>query len=123
MATLNAKTYASNDDAINYYTSLIDEKAEQTRLKFLTAGAGQSMTYDQKYAEALAGGGTMIDSEALALDMSVSDVIDSVLAARAAWIEKGAEIESERLKAKKQIRQASTAHEMHLIASSAFTTH
>ena len=92
---------------------LVDQAAEEARLRHLTPGSGQLLTYEAKYQEALAGGGPMISAEAEALGMTVQEVIDSVLAARQQWQVLGAQIEALRLKTKKEIREAETASEMH----------
>lgn len=117
MATLNASTFTDRDSAERHFLSLVDQAAESARLKHLTPGSGQAMTYEVKYQEALAGGGPMIQAEADALGMTVQEVIDSVLVARQQWQVLGAQIEAARLKAKKAIREAQTAAEMHRIAS------
>ncbi len=117
MATLKASTFTDRDSAERHFLGLVDQAAENARMRHLTPGSGQSMTYEVKYQEALAGGGPMISAEAEALGMTVQEVIDSVLAARQQWQVLGAQIEAARLKAKKAIREAQTAAEMHRIAS------
>lgn len=117
MATLKASTFNDRDSAERHFLGLVDQGAENARMRHLTPGSGQSMTYEVKYQEALAGGGPMLAAEAEALDMTVQEVIDSVLMARQQWQVLGAQIEAARLKAKKAIREAQTAAEMHRIAS------
>ncbi|MGO3217681.1 MAG: hypothetical protein ACTIJ4_16415 [Halomonas sp.] len=117
MANLKAFLHNTLDDAVRHYLDIVDQAAENARLKHLTPGSGQSMTYEVKHQEALAGGGPMIQAEAEALGMTVQEVIDSVLVARQQWQVLGAQIEAARLKAKKAIREAQTAAEMHRIAS------
>lgn len=117
MATLKASTFADRDSAERHFLSLVDQAAENARLKHLTPGSGQSMTYEVKHQEALAGGGPMISAEVEALGMTVQEVIDSVLVARQQWQVLGAQVEAARLKAKKAIREAQTAADMHRIAS------
>ncbi|WP_427030925.1 hypothetical protein [Halomonas sp. H2] len=117
MANLKAFLHNTLDDAVRHYLDIVDDAAENARLKHLTPGSGQSMTYEVKHQEALAGGGPMIQAEAEALGMTVQEVIDSVLVARQQWQVLGAQIEAARLKAKKAIREAQTAAEMHRIAS------
>ena len=102
---------------MRHYLDIVDQAAENARMRHLTPGSGQSMTYEVKYQEALAGGGPMISAEADALGMTVQEVVDSVLAARQEWQVLGAQIEAARLKAKKAIREAQTAAEMHRITS------
>ncbi|HAO01866.1 MAG TPA: hypothetical protein DCQ42_09070 [Halomonas sp.] len=117
MANLKAFLHNTLDDAVRHYLDIVDQAAENARMRHLTPGSGQSMTYEVKHQEALAGGGPMISAEAEALGMTVQEVIDSVLAARQQWQVLGAQIEAARLKAKKAIREAQTAAEMHRIAS------
>lgn len=117
MANLKAFLHNTLDDAVRHYLDIVDQAAENARMQHLTPGSGQSMTYEVKYQEALAGGGPMISAEAEALGMTVQEVIDSVLVARQQWQVLGAQIEAARLKAKKAIREAQTAAEMHRIAS------
>lgn len=117
MANLKAFLHNTLDDAVRHYLDIVDQAAENARLKHLTPGSGQSMTYEVKHQEALAGGGPMIQAEADALGMTVQEVIDSVLVARQQWQVLGAQIEAARSKAKKAIREAQTAAEMHRIAS------
>lgn len=117
MATLNAFFHTTLKEAERHYLNAVDQAAESARMRHLTPGAGQSMTYEAKHQEALAGGGPMIEAEAEALGVTTQDVIDSVLLARKQWQALGAQIEAARLKAKKQIREAATAAQMHRIAS------
>ncbi|PHS59686.1 MAG: hypothetical protein COB03_02260 [Alteromonas sp.] len=117
MATLKASTFNDRDSAERHFLGLVDQGAENARMRHLTPGPGQSMTYELKHQEALAGGGPMIAAEAEALGVTNQEVVDSVLLARQKWQALSAKIESARLKAKKQIREAETAVEMHRIAS------
>lgn len=120
MATLKASTFTDRDSAERHFLSLVDQAAEEARLRHLTPGVGQSMTYEEKHRQALAGGGPMISAEADALGMTVQEVIDSVLTARAQWEQIGSQIEAARLKAKRDIRAAQTPAEMHEISKGAF---
>lgn len=101
--------------ASSFYLGEVDHLAEEARSKVATPGSGQAMTYEVKHQEALAGGGRMLQAEAEALGMTLQEVVDSVLAARQAWLVAGGQIEVARLKAKKDIRAATTAGEMHQI--------
>lgn len=96
-----------------------DRLAEIARSSFVTAGSGQAMTYEAKYQEALQyPEGTSfpwLEGEAEALDMTLQEVAESILEARAKWEVEGAWIEAFRLRAKKQVREAQTASEMHAI--------
>ena len=115
MAKLVIKHFSNRAEAERHYLREVDRLAEAEREKHITPGNGQAMTYEAKHREAAAGGGPMITAEAQALGVTEDDVIASVLAARAQWEQVGAQIEAARLKAKKQIRQAQTAAEMHAV--------
>lgn len=117
MPKITLNQFVSQEDAKAYYLIAVDQAAEATRMRHLTPGSGQSMTYEIKHQEALAGGGSMISAEADALGMTAQEVIDSVLLARQRWQALGVQIEAARLKAKKAIREAQTAAEMHRVAS------
>lgn len=99
----------------NACLSEVDALAENARSKIVTPGSGQSMTYEAKHQEALAGGGVMLQLEADALGVTLQEVVDSVLAARQAWLVAGGQIEAARLKAKRDMRAATTAADMHQI--------
>ena len=105
----------SLDERRRHYFRDIDSRAESARARIITAAPGQSMTYEAKYKEALAGGGPFITAEAEALGITEQEVIDSVLAARAQWESAGKAIEAIRLKAKKEVREAGTPAEMHAV--------
>lgn len=120
MATLKASTFTDRDSAERHFLSLVDQEAEAERSRYITPGNGQAMTYEEKHRQALAGGGPMISAEADALGMTVQEVIDSVLTARAQWEQIGSQIEAARLKAKRDIRAAQTPAEMHAISKGAF---
>lgn len=93
----------------------IDAAAETERLKYITTGAGQSMTYQQKVDEARAFKATsspmasdylVLSSEVGITAETLSDVADIVLAAYAQWQQIGAAIEGIRLGAKRDIDAA-----------------
>lgn len=113
MAKLSVKRFEDLAEAQTHYLRQVDSTAEQVRLRYITPGAGQAMTYEQKYREAVAGDGPLLQAEANALGLTVSEVAQSVLDAHAAWQIAGARIEGLRLKAKADIRKAATAAEMH----------
>lgn len=117
MKTLKAFQHKTPDDAKRHYHAAVDQAAEKARLRHLTPGAGQSMAYDLKYQQALAGGGAIIEAEAEALDVTTDEVIASVLNARQQCEAAITYIEAARLKAKKGIREAQKAAEMSRIAS------
>lgn len=117
MATLNASTFASRSDAEKHFLAMVDEAAEKARQKHLTSGSGQAMTYEIKYREALIGSGEYIESEAAELEITLQEVINSIIEARQISDSKMAFIESKRLKAKKMIRMADNAAQMHAIAA------
>lgn len=100
----------------------IDDEAEAMRLRFITPGAGQSMTYDYKAAEAVAwladneADTPFIAEEARRTGRTVADVVSEVSAQRSLWIPIGAKIEGERIAAKRAVSAASTLLAMALAA-------
>ncbi|KAB2731561.1 hypothetical protein [Brucella anthropi] len=93
----------------------IDADAEVERLKYITPGAGQSMTYQQKVTEAqafkVASNPIAADYPILASEVGITastlgEVADIVLAAFAQWQQIGAAIEGIRLGAKRDIDAA-----------------
>lgn len=93
----------------------IDAVAENERLKYITPGNGQAMTYQQKVTEAqafkaatspLASDYPMLSSEVGITAETIGEVADIVLAAFAQWQQIGAMIESIRLGAKRDIDAA-----------------
>lgn len=102
----------------------IDFMAEQTRLKFITGGAGQAMVYQRKTQEA----------EAMALDESpaavnypllaaelgitgetLAEIGETVLARRDLWLGVAAQIEQTRLLAKAAVNAATDADQVALV--------
>lgn len=93
----------------------IDAAAEAERLKYITPGNGQAMTYQQKVAEAQALKATsnpqtsdypILSSEVGITADALDEVANIVLAAFAQWQQIGAMIESSRLGAKRDIDAA-----------------
>jgi len=93
----------------------IDAEAETERLKYITPGNGQSMTYQQKVTEAQAfkaetnpkaADYPILSSEVGITAETLAEVADIVLAAFSRWKQIGAAIESIRLGAKRDIDAA-----------------
>lgn len=96
----------------------LDAAAENERLKYITSGSGQAMTYQQKAAEAAA---CLADTDPdpadyplLAAEIGITgatleDVADAVCAAHQAWRVIGAQIEAARLGGKAAIDGAPSA--------------
>lgn len=93
----------------------VDADAETERLKYITPGNGQAMTYQQKVAEAQgfkaasdpkAADYPILSSEVGVTAATLGEVADIVLAAFAQWQQIGALIESIRLGAKRDIDAA-----------------
>lgn len=100
--------------------SAVDHVAEQQRLRFITAGAGQAMTYAQKAEEAGlcldAAGPDPEDYPLLAAEIGITantlvGVAQVVATANAQWLQIGAAIEAARLSAKKAISEAETVED------------
>lgn len=95
--------------------SKVDAAAETERLRYITPGEGQAMTYQQKVDEArafkLASDPQAADYPVLFSEVGITaptlaEVADIVLAAFAQWQKIGAAIESIRLGAKRDINAA-----------------
>lgn len=93
----------------------VDRDAETERLKYITPGNGQAMTYQQKVDEARAFKSAsnpkaadylVLSSEVGITAETLSEVADIVLAAFALWQQIGAAIEGVRLGAKRDIDAA-----------------
>ena len=95
----------------------VDAQAEVERLKYITPGTGQAMTYQQKVAEAQAYKSAtapnpkdypILASEAGITAPTLSGVADTVLTAYRQWQQIGAMIEAVRLGAKRDIDESTT---------------
>jgi len=93
----------------------VDAHAEAERLKYITPGVGQTMTYQQKVSEAQALKATsntqesdypILSSEVGITAPTLGEVADIVLTAYAQWQQIGAMIEGIRLGAKRDIDAA-----------------
>lgn len=117
-AELNALAWPPIPDLATRKAELkaaIDAAAETERLKYVTAGAGQSMTYQEKAAEAARFADDpapdpadypMLAAEIGITAATLADVAATVAANRAAWRTIGAAIEGARLGAKAAIEAA-----------------
>lgn len=117
MTKFRVTSFAHIDEARQYYLDQVDARAEQYRAKYFTPSAGQALVYERKYQEALAGGGPRLSAEADDLGKPLEEVIASVLASRKRSEEAGDLIERQRIKAKADIRTATTPDAMHRIVS------
>lgn len=99
------------------YQQLVDAQAETERLKYITPGTGQAMTYQQKVAEAQAFKAAsnpkpedypILGSEVGITAPTLSEVADTVLTAYRQWQQIGAMIEAIRLGAKRDIDASTT---------------
>lgn len=94
----------------------IDQCAERARLRHITGGIGQALVYQEKAEQAVdyitAGYPSDLSSypylqaEAAATGKDSVQIADDVLTHRSVWIRTCAEIEYERLRGKKAIREA-----------------
>ncbi|TBY41583.1 hypothetical protein [Rhizobium leguminosarum] len=98
----------------------IDTAAETERLKYITPGAGQALTYAQKADQAKAylaatapvdADYPLIMAEIGITGATAAEVADVIAASFAAWQVIGSQIEAARLGAKKAIDQAETAEQ------------
>lgn len=105
----------SLDDIKSSLKAGVDDAAETDRLKYITPGTGQAMTYQQKVSEAQtfkaatspqASDYPILSSEVGITAETLDEVADVVLAAFAQWQQIGAMIEAIRLGAKRDIEAA-----------------
>lgn len=98
----------------------VDLAAEQERLKYITAGVGQSLTYSEKVQQArtvlASSKPSNADAPLLAAEIGISgetllDVAKAVENAYRSWLVIGGEIEAVRLSAKGAIRAAGSLAE------------
>lgn len=111
MATLNASTFSSQGSAVEHYLTLIDEAAAKAR----HIDPSLAEIYRDKLAQAKAGGGPLLDAEAATLGADVDIVRQAVLRnhqRRQTFVNR---IELARVKAKSEVRGATTAADMHRI--------
>lgn len=102
--------------------AVIDAEAETARLRYVTPGAGQAMTYQDKRAQATAFQSAgepedltpypFIAAEAEALSMSPSAAAQAILDTSALWLLVGAQIEGARMGGKRAAAEATTRAEI-----------
>lgn len=96
----------------------LDEEAEVFRLRFITAGAGQAVTYMRKEAEARAwladsGAATpMLSAEAAAIGVNLSEIVAEVVASADQWVAIGSAIEARRRATKTILNAAGNIAQM-----------
>lgn len=111
MATLNASTFSSQGSAVEHYLTLIDEAAAKARHIDPTLAE----IYRDKLAQAKAGGGPLLDAEAATLGADVGVVRQAVLRNHQHRQQHINRVELARVKAKADVRAASTPAKMHAI--------
>ncbi|MTH94876.1 hypothetical protein E1297_02430 [Roseibium sp. RKSG952] len=105
----------------------IDRRAEAARLAQITDGAGQSLTYQRKLAEALDldGGGPgpwpHLTAEVGVTGPDEASVAAVIIAQNNAWVAASAQIEGLRMAAKKQAREATTQTQLDTARAVDFT--
>lgn len=96
----------------------VDAAAERERLKYITPGAGQAMTYQEKFAELVRyeadsnpvkANYPMLSAEIGVTGSSLGAVASAIRSAYDLWKIVGGEIEASRLKAKANIDKAASA--------------
>lgn len=106
------------EDQIASALAMVDAAAEAARLRFITGGAGQSMTYSEKRveAEAYLAASSPVDADypfllaSVPMDgENVAAVAATVTQMRQGWKAAGAAIEGMRLRAKSDLRAATDA--------------
>lgn len=108
----------------------IDVLAETSRQRFISPGAGQIATYQEKSEEAIefvAAGYPVeqlsnypfIQAEVVAMGLTPQEVADGILTARSLWITAGAAIEGIRLATKAQVTAAESEDQIRFILDAA----
>jgi hypothetical protein len=124
------EAWSADDDAFAFdgaaaagrFHALIDAEAEATRTRFITAGAGQAMTYLKKEAEAAAWladdtvATPFLSAEAAATGTTLATLAATVAARAAAWAVIGPKIEAARLAAKAAVSACGDADAMRAAA-------
>ncbi|MBY9062295.1 hypothetical protein K7957_05045 [Sphingomonas yunnanensis] len=101
----------------------VDQEAEALRMRYLTPGAGQAMTYTRKEAEARAwtvdstAATPFLSAEATARGISLAQLAPEVIAQADAWVPLGAAIEAVRMGTKAAIMRAGSLGEIVAAAS------
>jgi len=104
----------------------IDKQAEAARLKYITGGAGQAMTYTQKLEEAVAflavaspigADYPIIQAEALATGAAMMAIATNIKATSDAWRPIAASIEAIRMGGKLSLASAGSSSEISAIIS------
>lgn len=105
------------DDVKLRAKSEIDTAAERVRLKYVTNGSGQALTYQEKakqsdafkaagYTPTDGTGFPFVQAEAVATGVTAQDAADFIIATRDQWVLKGSDIEEERTRGKKNVTDA-----------------
>lgn len=110
----------------------IDAISETQRLKYITSGYGQTLTYQEKAEEAsdyiVAGSPVdltpypFIQAEANATGKDATTAANDILVAQSLWISKGSSIEEKRIKAKIDIDNAITLDDITNIVTLAISS-
>jgi len=114
------------------YNRDIDKAAENARGRYITKGAGQAATYQEKANEATnfvaAGYPTdltdylFIQAEVAATGKTAKLAVDDILAQRAAWVVVGAQIEEVRIGGKVAVKAATDLTDIESASSNTITT-
>lgn len=112
MAKITLNQFSSNKEAVSFYLRSVDEEIESARAEFITKGEGQAMAYEEKYKEAIIGGGPILQAEADALGLTLDQVVASVLVARSKWRLITEKTEPMRVRCKRDMRAATRASDM-----------
>lgn len=110
--------FTSLDKARVHYVGEGDRLAEQCRMQYLTPGEGQALTYQEKYAEAVAchAGGEgpypHLEAEAAARGIDRHQLCQEIIDTRNQWLQLSAFIEGERARCKRSIRETDSQQVM-----------
>lgn len=112
---IKVSLFDSLKEAQFYALGVVDEKAGQARARYLSSGYGQEMEYQEAYRQAVEFQNNptktylMLEADVDAgIVSTVADAANLVLQRRQEWERVGKLIRSIRLKAKREIREATT---------------
>ena len=128
MTVLNLNSYAHNMTLlISEAHARVDERAEASRLKYITPGAGQAITYAQKEAEAVSYVATvtpvdtdypMIKAQSVATGETMLVIANVIIGTANGWRPIAAQIEALRMKAKEDISSSLSLFEIKAVEAS-----
>lgn len=128
--SVSALTAAEVTDAKTRLKHHIDDQAEQTRAKYLSPGAGQALTYQQKVVEATAYQAAatptatdypILNAEAQATGVTLAALVKTVISTDQQWTALAAKIEAARRGGKVKVDAAATVADAQTASTTAIS--